>query len=123
MSALHRLLLLTIFSLFMTSCVPPGGAHEYTPPKSSAGQYCATRCKIALRSCMQICGLRDSTCADELKENATQAYNAYVARCKANKWRIRKSFNDFYRNATCQHSCNCIPAYNTCYQACGGTVS
>ena len=123
MSALSRLLVLVFVSCSLAGCYAPAGATHYTKPASSAGQYCAMRCKTAQKSCMQICGLKESTCRDELKENATLAYNAYVAKCKANNWRVRKSYNDFYRNATCQHSCNCIPAYNTCYRACGGTVS
>ena len=123
MTVLLRLFILFTLSVLVSSCVLPGaGDYQYTPPKSSMGQYCVKRCKTALNSCTQICALKDERCAVELKENATQSYSDYVSYRKAKKWRIRKSYKDFYRNASCEHSCNCVPAYNTCYRACGGTV-
>lgn len=99
------------------------GPYEYEAPKSSAGQYCVNRCQQAFNSCVQICALKNDVCRAELKENAIELLDDYEAKRQTRGLRkSKKTYKDFLRRATCDHSCNCVPAYNTCYRACGGKV-
>jgi len=105
----------------LAGCAPTQ-TYQYTPPLGSAALSCINSCKVATNSCMQICAMTNRTCRLEKESNATRRYTAYKAQRQAKGLPVKKKFEDFVRTSSCQHSCNCLPAYNTCYSACGGSV-
>lgn len=115
------MVLLVISIGLMTGCVP---RHDYTyiPPESKPALKCISSCKVASNSCMQICALKNRTCRSEMQSNATQRYTTYKIARREQGQPVKKTYDDFLRTTSCEHSCNCIPAYNTCYRACGGRV-
>lgn len=113
---------LALLVISVLSGCAPTQTFQYKPPTSAPALACINSCKIATSACTQICALKDRTCRSERDVNATNRYAAYKAQCQAKGVRVRKSYVDYVRTSTCEHSCNCVPSYNTCYRACGGTV-
>lgn len=114
-------ILLVISIVLMSGCVP---RHDYTyiPPESKPALKCTSSCKVASNSCMQICALKNRTCRSEMQSNASRRYMTYKMTRREQGLPVNKSYADIERTTSCEHSCNCIPAYNTCYSACGGRV-
>lgn len=115
-------LIFVLISICLLSACLPRQNYTYIPPEAAASKNCAASCKIASNKCMEICALKNSTCRREMQQNATRNFNQYKMTRQAASLPVRKSVDDFMRTAGCAHSCNCIPAYNTCYSACGGKV-
>lgn len=111
-----------LLSICLLSACMPRQNYQYTPPAGSLALRCIASCKGASNACMQICAMKNTTCRSEKERNATQRFTAYKMQRQASGLPVTKSFEDFVRTASCEHSCNCIPAYNTCYSACGGYV-
>lgn len=117
---LSIVLMLAAISL-LSGCLPRQ-TYTYMPPEGKLPQKCVSQCKVASNSCMQICALKNRTCRSEMQENATERYMTYKMSRRSQRLPINKTYRDFERTTSCEHSCNCIPAYNTCYRACGGRV-
>jgi hypothetical protein len=105
----------------LSSCMPRQDYH-YTPPVGKLALNCISSCKVATNSCMQICAMKNSTCRAEKEDKAAKRFATYKSQRNAQGLPVTKTFEDFVRTSGCQHSCNCIPSYNTCYSACGGYV-
>lgn len=114
-------MLMVISIGLMSGCVPRQN-YTYIPPESKPALKCVSQCKVASNSCMQICALKNRTCRSEMQDNASERYMKYKMTRRAQGQPVKKSYDDFLRTTSCEHSCNCIPAYNTCYRACGGKV-
>lgn len=119
-----RLLWLVCAALLLSGCGVSYYRHyTYTPPSAPGADRCIAQCWQGRNSCEQFCALKNPTCAAEARVDANTRYNDYVRSRRAKDLPIKKSLKDFQRTAQCFHSCNCIPAFNTCYSACGGMVS
>lgn len=121
MSRIIHLVFVLISICLLSACMPRQD-YTYIPPETDAGKNCAASCKIASTKCVEICALKNSICRSEMRRTAESNYNAYKMRRQATNSKVGKSLDDFMRTAGCVHSCNCIPAFNTCYSACGGKV-
>lgn len=108
---------------FLAGCATTQQTYQYTPPVGKAPLACIAKCKVASNSCMQFCAMKNSTCRAERNDNASARYTSYKATRQSQGLPVKKSYEDFLRTSSCEHSCNCIPAYNTCYRACGGVVT
>lgn len=108
-------------AVLLSGCV---GRQSYTyqMPEGKPAQKCISQCKVASNSCMQICALKNRTCRSEMQQNASERYMTYKMQRRSQGLPAKKSLDDFMRTSTCEHSCNCVPAFNTCYRACGGGV-
>lgn len=120
MRCLH-LIFMVVFAFLITGCMPRQ-TFQYSPPEGKQALACVASCKVANNSCMTICSLKNSTCRREKQTNATLRYTEYRSQRQAQGLPVKKSLDDFIRTTGCEHSCNCVPAYNTCYSACGGKV-
>lgn len=117
-------LFLIVATLLLSGCGASYYRHyTYTPPAVTGSERCISQCWQGRNSCEQFCALKNPTCAAEAREDANTRYNDYLRARRAQGQPVKKSLKDFQRTAQCFHSCNCIPAFNTCYAACGGTVS
>lgn len=119
-----RLLLLCVTVAVLSGC----GAsyyrkYTYTPPSAPGSERCIAQCWQGRNSCQQFCALKNPTCAAEAKQDANTRYNDYTRKQHAKGLPVTKTLKDFQRTAQCRHSCHCVPAFNTCYSACGGYVS
>lgn len=115
-------IVLLFLSIGLLSGCMPRQDFSYIPPEGKPALKCISQCKIASNSCMQICALKNRTCRSEMQTNATRRYMIYKAQRHQQGLPVKKSYEDFERTTSCEHSCNCIPAYNTCYSACGGRI-
>lgn len=119
-----RLIAFFMMALVLSGC---GGSYyqkyNYTPPTAPGSERCIAQCWQGRNSCEQICSLKNPRCAAEARVDAQTRYSDYVRQRQAKGLPVTKSLKDFQRTAQCFHSCNCIPAFNTCYSACGGYVS
>lgn len=111
-----------IIMSFLTGCAVQQ-TYQYTPPVGKSALSCVASCKVASNSCTQFCAMKNSTCRAERDANATRRYTSYKAGREAEGKRVVKTYDDFARTSSCEHPCNCVPAYNTCYRACGGIVT
>lgn len=111
-----------LLAISVLSGCAPTQTFQYTPPEGSAALACINSCKVATNSCTQICAMKNRTCRVERDRNATNRYAAYKNQCLVKGVRVKKTYEDYVRTSSCEHSCNCVPSYNTCYRACGGTV-
>src|SRR3990167_11060587 len=109
------LLGMVVIVSLLTGCLPRQD-YQYIPPTSAPAQKCITSCKIASNSCKQICALTNPTCRAEMQIITNQRYANYKMQCQSKGVPATKSYESFSRTSTCAHSCNCIPAYNTCYR-------
>lgn len=107
--------------VLLSGCLPRQD-YTYYPPEGKPSLKCVSQCKVASNSCMQFCALKNSTCRSEMQSKAASRYTAYKMQRHAQGLPVKKSYENFERTTSCAHSCNCIPAYNTCYSACGGRV-
>lgn len=121
MLRLLRIILLTVSVSVLFGCLPRQ-QYSYQPPDGKLPQKCVALCKQASNSCMQICALKNSTCRREMQRNAHERHLNYKISRREQGMPVRKTYDDFLRTSSCEHSCHCIPAYNTCYRACGGSV-
>lgn len=121
MSRCLKIIGFTMFALFLVGCMPRQ-TFEYSPPVGKQPLACISQCKVAYNSCMTICALKNSTCRKEKQYNASLRYSEYTQSRHAQGLPVKKTLDDFIRTTSCEHSCNCVPAYNTCYRACGGKV-
>lgn len=124
MRRLLAFVLLSMMAVLLTGC----GAsyyqkYTYTPPSVPGSERCIAQCWQGRNSCEQICALKNPTCAAEARTDALTRYNDYLRQRRAKNLPVTKSLKDFQRTAQCRHSCNCVPAFNMCYSACGGIVS
>ncbi len=118
------LVILPLLIVLLSGCgVSYYRKYTYTPPTAPGTDRCISQCWTGRNACQQICALKNPTCAREAAKDANTRYNDYLRQQQAKGLPIKKSLKDFQRTAQCRHSCNCIPAFNMCYTACGGYVS
>jgi hypothetical protein len=90
---------LFVFLILLTAChIQPKVEYTYVPPQSKMDKKCVALCLKAKRYCQEICELKNPDCFAKTKMDAVK------------------------QNNVCENACNCIPAFNTCYSACGGQV-
>src|SRR5579871_1028253 len=93
MRFIMRFIVFLHLTLFLTACLPIyKKEYVYTPPLHSIGKTCISQCMAANKHCDRLCELRKVHCTKRMTADA------------------------------CKVSCQCQSAFNTCYQACGGTV-
>ena len=114
------LLLLSFIVITLSGCATQ--KYSYTPPDTATGKSCIARCMVGKNSCEQLCLLKNPSCWIRAKQQAQIAFDLYKQQQRAKGQRIRKRLKDFKQDNDCKHACNCTPAYNTCYTACGGEV-
>ncbi|MDE2029079.1 MAG: hypothetical protein KGI97_00780 [Alphaproteobacteria bacterium] len=105
-----------------------GPYHVYTPPLSASGQMCADQCTQSHNYCYQSCGLDYRSCINDVQAIGAHDYEMYVkTRFDAHE-KVEKQPSDFEHPGACavqKKKClsACDDPYNTCYGACGGTVT
>lgn len=79
---------------------------------------CIAKCYTAKKHCERLCALRQQNCGMTAKRGARYDDSDYK-----NARRRGKSIASFYNSGhNCNTACQCRPAFNTCYSACGGAV-
>lgn len=119
------IMLLILAGIALAACSSMNNRkYSYVPPPDVPGaKHCTAQCWQGKNSCQQICAMKNSTCRAEAHENATLRYEQYKKQRLVQGQPLKKSFQNFQRTASCKHACHCVPAFNTCYTACGGQVT
>lgn len=123
MRAFSRLILLLITTLLLIGCGPQYKKdYSYAPPTGSIGKLCISQCLTAKSHCQRLCTLREQNCRTAAKKDADEAYREYKYEERYAGKRPKSRRSEFDRDYMCRSTCQCKPAFNTCYRACGGTV-
>jgi hypothetical protein len=117
-------LILLIFAMLLTACGPIyKNSYFYQAPATSQGQACIDTCIAKKKNCESACSLKDQDCRMKARQEAYFNYKNYLEKQKA-QGLPKKSVGDFdYGYFHCGHACDCVSAFNSCYESCGGTVS
>lgn len=123
MSRFFSLILSALLMAALVGCGPIYRTdYNYMPPKSSAGKMCISQCLQNKSICEQSCQVSNENCKERAHEDALLQYATYRADQARNNQPIKKSVNDFDTSYRCNQSCDCAPAFNSCYSACGGQI-
>lgn len=118
-----RILLLVSLVFFLSACGPIYQTqYSYKPPKSSMGRMCAAQCIQNKSNCEQMCQIREESCRTKARQDALYQYELYKAQQQVQSQPVKKTPQDFENTWGCHQSCDCGPAYNACYETCGGQV-
>ncbi len=116
-------IILLMTTLMLSGCGPIYKRHyEYVPPPSEQGKACITQCVQNQSRCEQMCQRKNDRCHREAQREAIYQFDAYVRERQARGEKVEKNVRDFEYTGSCNDSCNCQPAFQTCYSACGGQV-
>lgn len=108
-----RYLCLILFVCLLSACVKP--KYTYMPPHD---RTCIARCVQGKSYCESLCYLKNPRCLAQAERDLA----AYQTEQRVQGLAIKKTLKDFQTDKSCQSSCQCVKAYNTCYSACGGQV-
>lgn len=123
MSLLLRLVIFLLCAVSITACGPIyKKEYQYVPPASKVGMMCVNQCLQSKMMCEQMCQMRQDNCRAQSQQRAMYEFEAYKQAQLAQGRPIKKSLRDFDNSFGCQTSCDCTPAYRTCYASCGGEV-
>jgi len=123
MHYVYRALSLLGLLCFLTACGPVyEKKYSYVPPKGDIPRMCIAQCYNAKTHCEQLCKLHHENCIAMERREARHDYQEYKRDRRHDNKPIDRDRASFDRSYTCNTTCQCKPAFNTCYSACGGTV-
>jgi len=107
----------------ITACEPVYKTeYAYQPPNSATGRMCVSQCNQNKSMCEQMCQMRNDNCVQRARQDAIYQYENYRDEQMRHNEKIKKSLSDFDTSYSCRTHCKCVPAFNTCYNSCGGDV-
>lgn len=125
MSRYVPMVVLVLIATLLSACGPIYRTeYSYQPPKANLANMCISQCIQSKSMCEQMCQMRNENCRERAHQDALFQFEAYKREQRARGERINKSVSDFDQSYRCgmSTSCDCTPAYNACYNSCGGKV-
>lgn len=116
-----RSIILCAMILLVAGCMAPRH-YQYESPSSTSGKRCVARCLKGKSYCEQLCLWKNQGCWTRQRQRAQADFDYYKQLQLSAGHKVRKRLRDFEDTSVCRQACNCLPAYNTCYRACGGSV-
>ena len=100
----------------------------YTPPPTPGGRMCMDQCREARDYCRESCNLDYRACYNDVQAAAQVEYDKYTRQRFYDHQPVTMMPSDFEHPEACnseKKSCfaDCTHPYNSCYRACGGTVT
>jgi len=90
-----RICFFLITMIFLTACHSTHKKeYSYVPPEDAGAKKCIAQCYTAKKHCEKLCRMRQQNCKTSTAK----------------------------KMKNCRAACQCQPAFNTCYRACGGIV-
>lgn len=119
-----RIVFCLVMFLLLAGCGPVY-KHEYAykAPQNAIGKMCVSQCSSAKSNCQKLCTLREQNCRKAATVDARDKYQQYQYESRYAGKREKSKASDFDHSYRCSKSCQCRPAFNTCYNACGGSVT
>lgn len=125
MQKLSRLLVSLLTFVLLSACSSAVKTVTYAPPSDPGSRMCIWQCRESQDFCDQGCGLTQRRCLIKVQAQAIRDYENYTREQYINRAPLELRPSDFERSNQCKPdecSKECVAAYNTCYESCGGKV-
>jgi len=107
----------------------------YHRPQDSQGQVCVIQCQTQKNSCNTLCRMENDSCIRNAKDEARFLYEDAKEKFRQQDAYERSRYGEpldpsrapslvqFLDTSPCDKDCGCENEYDTCFEACGGTIT
>lgn len=113
-----RFVYLILAMFVLAGCQPNKPTMPVQPPISPEQQQCVERCLTLQDRCVKTYDRLYEQCVMQKKQQAEQAYQAYVKTQTQAQGKVEKQPAAFLDLASCQQQLDCAADYERCYNRC-----
>jgi len=104
-------------------------------PQDPQGQICVVQCQNSKGNCNMLCRMEYGSCVRDAKDQARFLYEDAKERYRKQEIVYERKYGepldpiqapslaDFLNTASCNKDCGCEEEYDSCFEACGGTIT